>query len=278
MKILEKVSIKHRSIHKIVGDKIEKLTDVLAIEEPLEISISVLKAHPPIINKNISITMRTPGDDVDLALGFLFTEGIISSAKQVEDVHAMGNKVNVFLNTSKIIDLSKIARHSYTSSSCGVCGKASIDAIKTECKLSPKPFDLKINTHLIKGFPQKLREKQAVFDSTGGIHAAVLFDEDGEILALREDVGRHNALDKLIGASFTENRLPLNKQLLLLSGRASFELIQKASMAGIQCIMAVGAPSSLAVELAEEFGMTLIGFLNQKRYNIYCGENRITGL
>jgi len=268
-------SIFRKEIVKINETGRDHVIDTLAVEEPLEISISVLKASPPVFNKNISITMRTPGHDADLAVGFLFTEGLIASSQQVENVIVSENKVNVFLNNSETLDLSQLERHFYTSSSCGVCGKASIDAIKTVCQLDLSPTPLHVDMELIKTFPQALHKKQEIFDRTGGLHAAVLFDTAGQLLELREDVGRHNALDKLIGASFKKNQLPLSNRLLLLSGRASFELIQKASMAGIQFVMAVGAPSSLAVKLAMEFNMTLVGFLSKNRYNIYCGAERI---
>ena len=268
-------SVYLREIVKINENGINHVTDALAVEEPVEISISILKASPPVFNKNISITMRTPGHDADLAVGFLFTEGLIAQPEQVENISVSENKVNVFLNNSEALDLSQLERHFYTSSSCGVCGKASIDAIKTVCQLDFTPSPLKIDSELIKDFPDTLRKKQEVFDRTGGLHAAVVFNTQGELLDLREDVGRHNALDKLIGASFKKGMLPLDDRLLLLSGRASFELIQKAAMAGIQFVMAVGAPSSLAVKLAMEFNMTLVGFLSKNRYNIYCGAERI---
>ncbi|WP_241077819.1 formate dehydrogenase accessory sulfurtransferase FdhD [Flavimarina sp. Hel_I_48] len=275
MKESQESSVFRKEIVKVKASEIQYTTDTLAVEEPFEISISVLKATPPIFNKNISITMRTPGHDADLAVGFLFTEGILSTPEQVEQVLVSENKVNVFLRNSETLDLSQLERHFYTSSSCGVCGKSSIDAIKTVCQLDLNPKPLKVDPELIKTFPAILRARQEVFDKTGGLHAAVLFDIHGNLLDLREDVGRHNALDKLLGASFKANNLPLDDKLLLLSGRASFELIQKASMAGIQVVMAVGAPSSLAVKLAMEFNMTLIGFLYENRYNIYCGQERI---
>ncbi|MGB3776006.1 MAG: formate dehydrogenase accessory sulfurtransferase FdhD [Leeuwenhoekiella sp.] len=271
-------SVFQKEIVRVNGNEKVNFIDNLAVEEPLEISISVPQASPAIINKNISITMRTPGHDADLAVGFLFTEGIISNPDQISDVTGVSNKINVHLNNSSDLDLSKLERHFYTSSSCGVCGKSSIDAIKTVCQLTHSPTSIQIDGELIKSFPDLLRKKQDVFDRTGGLHAAVLFTREGDLISLREDVGRHNALDKLIGNAFMDNALPLDNKLLLLSGRASFELIQKASMAGIQFVMAVGAPSSLAVKLAMEFNMTLIGFLNKDRYNIYCGKERILNM
>ena len=169
----------------------------------------------------------------------------------------------------------KIERHFYTSSSCGVCGKSSIDSIRTVCKLDLDSYDLKVAKSILHQLPDLLRSTQSVFEKTGGIHAAAFFNSNGELHALREDVGRHNALDKLIGASFINNELPIRDKILLLSGRASFELIQKAAMAGVQMVLAVGAPSSLAVELAKEFDITLVGFLNANRFNIYTRNDRI---
>lgn len=273
--MVPKLSTQAIEIIKIEGNEVIHKPDVLAIEEPIEISISVYDAQPVILHKNISITMRTPGNDLDLALGFLFTEGIIFSPKQVSN-HIFGeNEIEIILNDADSLDLSKIERHFYTSSSCGVCGKASIESLRTVCRLSPEKDPFKIDKHILKTFPDLLRKKQAVFESTGGLHAAALFNLNGDLVNLREDVGRHNALDKLIGWGFQKNLLPLNSHLLLLSGRASFELIQKAVMAGIPLIMAVGAPSSLAVQLAKDFDITLIGFLNKHKYNVYCGAERI---
>jgi len=253
----------------------ERINDSLAVEAPLEISISIPQKKPSILRKNISITMRTPGEDKDLAIGFLFTEGIILSPSQIDQVLLSEHTVTLSLNTSKAIDLSKIERHFYTSSSCGVCGKSSIDAIKTVCRLESQEQDFHVKGEVIGTLPAQISKQQAVFDHTGGLHAAALFNPLGNYISLREDVGRHNALDKLIGHMFQKDVLPLNRHILVLSGRASFELIQKAAMAGIKCVMAVGAPSSLAVELAEEFDITLIGFLKSSSYNIYCGEKRI---
>lgn len=263
------------SITKIHDNQHQQLDDFVAVEEPVEISISALTAHPPLINKNISITMRTPGHDVDLALGFLFTEGIIESNTQVDGNELGENTITIHLNNTLPLDLSKIERHFYTSSSCGVCGKASIDSIRTVCRLQNSESSFTVPKALLHSLPTTLRKQQDVFESTGGLHAAAMFDLDGNLLQLREDVGRHNALDKLIGWTFQKDTLPLNEQLILLSGRASFELIQKAAMAGVKFIMAVGAPSSLAVELAKDFDITLIGFLSDKKYNIYHGAKRV---
>lgn len=268
-------SIVSKKIIKVLGDDFVEHMDNIAVEEPLQISISILKTEIPITNKNISITMRTPGHDQDLAIGFLFTEGIIQASNQIKRVALDENSINVQLNNSENIDLGKLERHFYTSSSCGVCGKASIEAIKTICSLPPSPADFQIDKNLIKSFPGILKQEQNIFNNTGGIHAAALFNVNGELIIMREDVGRHNALDKIIGHLVTQDLLPLDQHLLFLSGRASFELIQKAAMAGILFIMAVGAPSSLAVEMALEHDITLIGFLNETRYNIYTGPKRI---
>lgn len=268
-------SVTAKPVIKVSNNTIRETTDILAVEEPLEISLSILSAQPPLFNKNISITMRTPGDDTDLALGFLFTEGIITEKSQIDNVHPEENKINVQLHASATIDLSRIERHFYTSSSCGVCGKASIDAIRTVCRLPESKTPFKVAEKLLKGLPDRLRKQQAVFEQTGGLHAAALFDLQGVLLLLKEDVGRHNALDKLIGSAFQDGKLPLDQHLLLLSGRTSFELIQKAAMAGIRFVMAVGAPSSLAVDLAKEFDITLVGFLNKDRLNVYHGAKRI---
>lgn len=264
------------SIKKVNHNGVNAIDDILAIEEPLEIRIAY-QQDGQYINKNLSITMRTPGNDEELAVGFLFTEGIITSANDVKSVLAIpDNTVLVTLNDDVSLDLSKLERHFYTTSSCGVCGKSSIDSVRTVCRLDVQEEQLQVPLELIHRLPDLLRKQQSVFEDTGGIHASALFDLDANILLTKEDVGRHNALDKLIGAALEKGLLPLNKYILLLSGRASFELIQKASMAGIKVVAAVGAPSSLAVELAKEFDMTLIGFLRNERFNIYSGDKRIT--
>ena len=262
-----------RKIIKVHATKNHVEQDVLATESPLQISISVPSANPSIHKKNISITMRTPGNDSELAVGFLFTEGIISDPTVIQNVHSEDDETVLTLRQN--IKLNSLERNFYTSSSCGVCGKSSIDAIKTVCQLPLEKSAFKVESNLLYELPNKLRTQQQLFQSTGGIHAAALFSIDGDLLHHMEDVGRHNALDKLIGQAFLSQHLPLEKHIILLSGRASFELIQKAAMAGVQCILAVGAPSSLAVELAEEFDMTLVGFLSDHRFNIYTGEKRI---
>jgi FdhD protein len=263
------------TIHKLIGSESSTTEDILAIEEPLEIRISYVKDFQR-IESNLSVTMRTPGNDEELALGFLFTEGIIQSIDQITSVNSTEeNVIIVSFREDVNFEMKKLERHFYTSSSCGVCGKTSIEAIKTIGLLNKKETDISFKVSDIYNLPGILRQQQSVFDQTGGLHASAIFNSDGQIIILKEDVGRHNALDKLIGAALQKKILPLNNYLLLLSGRASFELIQKAVMAGINIVAAVGAPSSLAVELAKERNMTLIGFLRNERFNIYCGYERI---
>jgi len=259
-------------------------SDPLAIEEPLEIRL----VYGPKENrtvKNISVTMRTPGHDAELAVGFLFTEGIIQLRTELAAVNhcfiaCAENKENVIqveLTEAAVPNLPDTDRNFYTTSSCGVCGKGSIAAIRTVSVYHPgENDDHTVAYAVLHELPGLLREHQRVFEATGGLHASALFTADGQLQLVREDVGRHNALDKLIGAALELDWLPLDKSVLLLSGRASFELIQKAAMAGIKIIAAVGAPSSLAVQLADEFGITLVGFLRQQRFNIYTAVHRIT--
>lgn len=238
--------------------------------------------------------MRTPGDDGELAAGFLFTEGILTSADQIAQIRHCGlkigkvkgtldraaalnsNTIRVDLKDASNVDLDRLARNFYTTSSCGVCGKSSIEALRA----GVKPLgtdDVAVDSDTILRLPDLLRGSQSVFDQTGGLHASALFATDGTLDIIREDVGRHNALDKVIGARLLAGELPLSDRILLVSGRASFELVQKALMAGISILAAVGAPSSLAVELASEYGMTLIGFVRDGNFNLYCGEERIVG-
>lgn len=263
--------------------KINKLTpagfnseeDFLAIEEPLEIRLSYFQNSNRKEN-NLSITMRTPGEDSELALGFLFTEGIIDSMDQVLSIHSFSeNTITIAFTENVIFDIKKLEKHFYTSSSCGICGKTSIEAIRTIKSSTTNNKTLIVNSTVIQNLPSALRIKQNIFEQTGGLHASAIFNPEGELILLCEDVGRHNALDKLIGSALKTNILPLEKYILLLSGRASFELIQKATMAGITIVASIGAPSSLAVELANEREMTLIGFLRNKQFNIYCGKERI---
>lgn len=241
--------------------------DLLAVEEPLEIRIG---------ERPVSITMRTPGNDAELAAGFLFGEGILTGRGDIERIEeGRGNVITVLLRPGVRVDIEHLQRNFYTTSSCGVCGRASIDAVHaTGCALVPRD-GLTIASQIIHGLPDRLRESQAVFDRTGGLHAAALFDPAGTLCSVREDVGRHNAVDKVIGAEVLAERTPLGNRVLLVSGRASFELVQKAVMAGIPLLAAVGAPSSLAVELARRFQMTLLGFVRAGRCNIYSGDWRV---
>jgi len=276
-------AIKRFHITKISGRMVSDTSDALAIEEPLEIRLEYGPPDERLV-KNISVTMRTPGNDAELAAGFLFTEGVISSGDAIAHIQhcfiaCAENKENVLIVKLKegiIPNLNNSERNFYTSSSCGVCGKGSINAIRTVSSfVNNKKAHHLVDAEVLYRLPDILRYHQEAFASTGGIHAAGLFNMEGELLLLREDVGRHNALDKLIGAAINKNWLPLDRHILLLSGRASFELVQKAAMAGISIIAAVGAPSSLAVELAEEFDITLAGFVRNQRFNIYTAGHRI---
>ena len=271
-------SVAHTTVKKVNATTFSDADDVLATEEPLEIR---LEFGPPgkREQKNISVTMRTPGNDMELAAGFLYTEGIIHAPSDIVSVKYLKedneNIVLFSLNEQVTPEMNKLERNFYTTSSCGVCGKASIEAVRTACPI-PDNFDtIRIPAKLIYQLPGLLRKQQDIFEHTGGLHGCALFDLFGSLLLSREDVGRHNALDKLIGAALNKGMLPLNQHILLLSGRASFELIQKAIMSGIKIVAAVGAPSSLAAEMAEEWGLTLIGFLRDERFNIYSGAERI---
>jgi len=264
-------------IHKINNGAINETTDKVAVEEPLQIQLEYSTATGKIL-KDIAVTMRTPGNDEELATGFLFTEGIIKSAETISEInrsHADENMVQLILKEGTIPILGNAARNFYTTSSCGVCGKASIDAINTVSSFTEVKDDIHIDASILYQLQDSIKAEQKVFEDTGGIHASALFDINGKCLMLREDVGRHNALDKIIGAALLNSELPLNNCLLFLSGRASFELVQKAVMAGIKVIAAVGAPSSLAVEMAKDNGITLVGFLRNDRFNIYSGKERI---
>ena len=256
----------------------EPREDLLAVEEPLEIQLGYERKGWR-VHKSISITMRTPGADRELAAGFLFTEGILTSAAQIEEIHVSEedeNVIRVELRSEVEVDLRRLERHFYTASSCGVCGKASIAALNLNGR-QPRPLAGPIfDAAVIHRVPDTLRATQAVFEQTGGLHAAALFNTEGDLDGLREDVGRHNAVDKLIGGQLLAGKsLPLSERGLFVSGRASFELVQKALAAGLPLLAAVGAPSSLAVELAQTHGMTLLGFVRNGRFNIYAGEKRI---
>lgn len=269
--------VEHISIQRISGGSITEVDDKVAVEEPLEIQLTYSTATG-LMHKNIAVTMRTPGHDEELAAGFLFTEGIIKAGSDIaaiKQASADANRVAVILKENIIPMLANAARNFYSTSSCGICGKASISAIQTVSQYNGKD-DIQINASVLYPLQDVLKKQQKVFEDTGGIHASALFDTNGDFMMMREDVGRHNALDKLIGAALLKKQLPLNRYILLLSGRAGFELVQKAVMAGIKIIAAVGAPSSLAVEMAEESSVTLIGFLRDGRFNIYSGKERIT--
>jgi FdhD protein len=263
-------------LSRIRGSNLAVDTDLVAVEEPLEIRLGCDVAGKR-IHRAISITMRTPGHDLELAVGFLFTEGIIVTRDQVAGiVHCgAGNVARVNLRPGVEVDLSRLERHFYATSSCGVCGKASLDAVQVCPRVRCAAGQPVIDAAVICRLPATLRGAQEVFDRTGGLHAAALFDINGELLCLREDVGRHNALDKLIGHQFLNECTPLFQNILLVSGRASFELVQKAAVAGIPILAAVGAPSSLAVRLGREHGLTILGFVREDRFNIYTGSERI---
>ncbi|KAA5535139.1 formate dehydrogenase accessory sulfurtransferase FdhD [Taibaiella lutea] len=264
------------AIFKIQDKLVTPKEDFLAVEEPLEIQL-VYNENDTIINKSLSITMRTPGNDDILGIGFLFTEGILRNYDAIEEVtvDTFQNNVKICFKPNHKPLLPNSERNFYITSSCGVCGKSSIDAIRTVSIFEKTTDKIRIPVELIYELPDLLRQQQEIFESTGGLHASALFDLNGHFIMLQEDVGRHNALDKLIGKALQQSLLPLDKYILLLSGRASFELIQKAVMAGIKCVVAVGAPSSLAVELAKENDITLIGFLRDRRCNIYSAAERI---
>jgi FdhD protein len=252
-------------------------SDTLAVEEPLEIRLGCEDLEGKRVRRAVSITMRTPGHDLELAVGFLLTEGIITARSQVAAVRSCsgGNVARVELQRGIQVDLSRLERHFYATSSCGVCGKASLDAVRVHSTTRLIAGSPQVDPSVIYRLPDIQRAAQPVFDRTGGLHASALFDIDGTLLALREDVGRHNALDKLIGARFLEGQTPLLDKILLVSGRTSFELVQKAAIAGIPILAAVGAPSSLAVSLAKEHGMTVLGFVRRDRFNIYSCPERI---
>jgi FdhD protein len=262
--------IEHIVVKKVNENNVHSVLEALAIEDPL---FFILTWSSPTgkMSRQISVTMRTPGNDDELAVGYLFNEGIIidpaSSIQSIEHMRTDSNKIEVILKENILPNLEGADRRSFVSSSCGVCGKTEIDNIESPFNAVGKPMT--ISKDILFGLQDTLREKQSVFEETGGIHAAALFTSDGNLILVREDVGRHNALDKVIGNALLSGLCPLVQTILLLSGRASYELIQKASMAGIRIIASVGAPSSLAVSLAREMKITLIGFLRDGRFNIY---------
>lgn len=256
--------------------------DVVTVEEPLEIRLLRTDGRR-LVTSRLSVTMRTPGDDFDLALGFLFTEGIVPGPDAVQEVTYCAaasrderyNVVSVYLRPWVRVDTERLARHFYSTSSCGTCGKASLEAVRVRGCRHLEEGCPRVPAELIRGLPSALRSAQRVFRRTGGLHAAGLFRPDGTLVAVREDVGRHNAVDKLVGAQLKERRLPLSDTIMAVSGRAGFEIVQKALVAGIPVVVAVGAPSSLAVELAREFGMTLAGFTRPTGFNVYADAGRV---
>ncbi len=265
-----------RSILCIREGQSSRRPDSLAAEEPLEIRVG---------GRALTVTMRTPGHDFDLAAGFLVGEGVVFSQDHVAGIRYCAGAVADGVNTYNIVDviLSSgvsapdvlLERNFYTTSSCGLCGKASLEAVRTSTRWSVNDDPLSIAANTLTSLPERLRAAQRLFDSTGGLHAAGLFTADGELLALREDVGRHNAVDKVVGHALRSGLLPLRETILMVSGRASFELVQKALMAGIPMLAAVSAPSSLAVDLAVENGLTLVGFLRGSSMNVYAGSERL---
>ena len=259
------------------------INELVSIEEPLEMIICY-KKNNDWINNSISITMRTPKNDEDLIVGLLFSEGIIHKISEIKKVELLGhktgkfklqNKIRVTLNNSKNLDVKHLRRNFLTNSSCGICGKASMDSLEIICKTKINKDNPKIKNSLITRIPKLLKQKQSEFSKTGGIHASALFDQNGKVLVIREDIGRHNALDKVIGHSFKNSIFDTKNQFIACSGRLSFELIQKTLMANIGLLMGVGAPTSLAIDLAKRFDITLIGFIKSDSFNVYCGENRI---
>lgn len=265
-----------QAIWTMENGQLTRKKDVLATEEPLEILIRAGNDQ-----RTLAITMRTPGSDYDLAAGFLYNEGIIQGKDDfinmtycVDDKQQEYNSLRVQLKTDSMPDLHQLERHFFTNSACGVCGSTMLDDL-SERNIPAIPAGPVVDPSLITSLPDKLRQSQALFESTGGLHAAALFDLDGSLLALREDVGRHNALDKLIGWGLLNDQLPFHNKVLMVSGRASYELLQKSFVAGVPIFCAVSAPSSLAVDVAQRFGLTLIGFLRGNRFNIYTGIERI---
>jgi FdhD protein len=292
-----------RALFGVMAERVTGLTsqtaeETLAVEEPLEIQLGYGTVESRAV-KSISVTMRTPGYDFELAAGFLMTEGVVRDVNDIESIAYAGgrnidepaeriagqgilpyqpwkNIVRVELAAGVTVSLANLERNFYTTSSCGICGKASLLALQSVCP-PRRSNTFVISAETLYTLPARLRAAQSVFDRTGGLHGAGLFNADGELLALREDVGRHNAVDKLLGAEFLADRTPLRERLLLLSGRASFELLQKAVMGGAAMVASVGAPSSLALRVAKEFDITLVGFLRDYHFNVYHGAERVSG-
>lgn len=266
-----------RPVVRIRDGVVDRRPDTLAVEEPMEIRVA---------GRALTITMRTPGDDFDLAVGFLVGEGVVHTAEDVVSARYCAGTADDGTNTYNVVDVElapgvappdpSLERSFYTTSSCGLCGKASLEAVRTATTWTVVDDPLRVTPAVLATLPERLRESQRVFDRTGGLHAAALFSAEGELLHLREDVGRHNAVDKVVGHALREGLLPARETVLVVSGRASFELVQKTVLAGIPMLAAVSAPSSLAVDLAQEHGLTLVGFLRGSSMNVYSAPERVT--
>lgn len=272
-----RITSRRRVTRVTIGEPEDRREDVLAVEEPLEIRVA---------GSAFSITMRTPGHDFELATGFLVSEGVVNARDDLSAIRYCAGVDDEGRNTYNVLDVglapgveepsTDLARHVYTTSSCGVCGKASIDAVRTRSSHPVHDDPVQVDATFLTTLPDRLRAGQDVFDRTGGVHAAALFDaRTGDLLVVREDVGRHNAVDKVVGWAVEQDKLPLTGTVLMVSGRASFELVQKASMAGIPVLAAVSAPSTLAIELAEETGLTVIGFLRGSSMVVYSADRRV---
>jgi len=268
---------------KFIKNKFEKIDDLISIEEPLEISIKY-KDQNEWLTSSLSITMRTPGHDEDLVRGFLFNEQIIQNLNEIQNIESIGekvgqyriqNKILITLNNSKNINISKIKKDFLTNSSCGVCGKSSLDALEIIKKEKTSNTEPKLTKEIIIKSPSTLKQNQSEFSKTGGIHASGLFSSDGKLVSLREDVGRHNALDKMIGNALNKNQIDPKNQFITCSGRLNFELVQKVLMTNIGLMIGVGAPTSLAIDLANRFDMTLIGFVKEDSFNIYTNNQKV---
>ena len=284
-------SVQSVKVRRVRDGRSERVKDWVTIEEPLEIRLALPgvsqgpdRPATPAGVRSIAVTMRTPGEDFELAAGFLATEGVVRRRDDIRQItycrSGRGaqeyNVVEVRLRSAQGVDLARLSRNVFTSSSCGICGKASIDAVEVQgCRPLPDGT-VTVPQGVLEEMPDRLRDAQGDFSRTGGLHAAGLFTGAGELVSIHEDVGRHNAVDKVVGEAFPEGRLPLLDRILVVSGRTSFEILQKAVVAGIPAVVAVGAPSSLAVELAERFNLTLAGFVRDGGYNLYAGEARIT--
>ena len=270
-------------VFKFKKNKFENTEDFISVEEPLEISLKYQDQNKWLTN-SLSITMRTPGHDEDLVRGFLFNEQIIQNISEIEKIESIGkklghyniqNKILITLNNSKNINISKIKRDFLTNSSCGVCGKSSLDALEIIKKEKVSDSSPKLSKETVIKSPSILRDNQSEFSKTGGIHASGLFSADGKLISLREDVGRHNALDKMIGNALNKNQINPQNQFITCSGRLNFELVQKVLMTNIGLMVGVGAPTSLAIDLANRFDMTLIGFVKEDSFNVYTNNQKV---